>query len=97
MMDNTSTDWQHRASCRDQDPELFFPVSEVGPGAEQVQRAKAVCGSCPVRSECLAYAQSNGLDFGIFGGLTPDERRKSARRARRTTASTGTQSSPAQQ
>ncbi|WP_170837347.1 WhiB family transcriptional regulator [Actinopolyspora xinjiangensis] len=81
-MDNTNTDWQHRASCRDEDPELFFPVSEVGPGAQQVQQAKTICAKCPVSSECLAYAQRNGLDFGIFGGMTPEERRRSGRRAR---------------
>ncbi|SDJ95409.1 WhiB family transcriptional regulator, redox-sensing transcriptional regulator [Actinopolyspora mzabensis] len=82
MMDNTNTDWQHRASCRDEDPELFFPVSEVGPGAQQVQQAKKICAQCPVSSECLAYAQRTGLDFGIFGGMTPEERREAGRRAR---------------
>jgi WhiB family transcriptional regulator, redox-sensing transcriptional regulator len=73
-------DWQHRAACRDEDPELFFPVSELGPGARQVARAKAVCARCPVRAECLAYALEYGLDHGIFGGLTERERRRVRRR-----------------
>ncbi|MHA6615760.1 WhiB family transcriptional regulator [Pseudonocardia sp. DLS-67] len=68
-------DWRELAACRDQDPELFFPLSEVGPGARQVDRAKSVCARCPVRAECLAYALDNGLDHGIFGGTTETERR----------------------
>lgn len=75
-MKRVIVDWRHRAACRDEDPELFFPVSEVGPGAEQVARAKAVCARCPVRAECLEYALENGLDHGIFGGLTEQERRR---------------------
>lgn len=72
-------DWRERAACRDQDPELFFPVSEVGPGSEQVQRAKAVCARCPAQRECLEYAIEIGLAHGVFGGATPHERRKRAR------------------
>jgi WhiB family redox-sensing transcriptional regulator len=68
-------DWRLRAACKDQDPELFFPVSEKGPGARQAHRATAVCARCPVRSECLEYALDNGLDHGIFGGTTESERR----------------------
>ena len=76
-------DWRHHAACRDEDPELFFPLSEIGPGARQVDRAKAICGRCPVRAQCLEYAIDNGLDHGIFGGTTETERRTLRRRARR--------------
>ncbi|EHK88024.1 WhiB family transcriptional regulator [Saccharomonospora azurea] len=76
-------EWWHSAACRDEDPELFFPVSNMGPGAQQTARAKAVCARCPVRAECLSYALDNGLDHGIFGGLTEHERRDLVRRERR--------------
>ncbi|NIH79293.1 WhiB family transcriptional regulator [Amycolatopsis viridis] len=79
-------DWRTSAACRDEDPELFFPVSEMGPGARQVARAKAVCASCPVRAECLAYALDAGLDNGIFGGTTEQERRSLVRSRRRAEA-----------
>lgn len=79
-MEHNTTEWQHRAACRDEDPELFFPVSEMGPGARQVEKAKSVCARCPVRSECLNYALRNGLNHGIFGGMTESERRALARR-----------------
>jgi WhiB family redox-sensing transcriptional regulator len=68
--------WTRDAACRDVDPETFFPVSEVGPGARQVAEAKAVCARCPVREACLAFALDEGLDDGVFGGLTPTERCK---------------------
>lgn len=84
-MAGDATDWRHRAACRDEDPELFFPVSEVGPGARQVQQAKAVCNRCPVRTECLDTALRNGLTDGIFGGMTGRERREVARRGRSAT------------
>lgn len=76
---NRTTDWRDSAACRDEDPELFFPISEVGPGSAQVERAKSVCARCPVRSECLKYAMDSGLGYGIFGGLTVLERRQLAR------------------
>lgn len=68
--------WTERAACRDSDPELFFPVSDMGPGAKQVAEAKAVCARCPVQQECLTYAMDNGLNYGIFGGATEQERRQ---------------------
>jgi WhiB family redox-sensing transcriptional regulator len=83
-MDKTTTDWRDRAACRDTDPELFFPISDMGPGARQAAEAKAVCARCPVREQCLRHALDNGLDHGIFGGTTETERRELARRARRT-------------
>jgi WhiB family redox-sensing transcriptional regulator len=75
-------DWREHAACRDEDPELFFPLSEMGPGARQADEAKAVCARCPVREQCLEYALDNGLDHGIFGGLTESERRRLRRGAR---------------
>jgi WhiB family redox-sensing transcriptional regulator len=82
-MEHTKIGWQHRAACQDEDSELFFPVSDVGPGARQVEQAKAVCARCPVRSACLEYALDNGLDHGVFGGVTERERRNLARRSHR--------------
>lgn len=67
--------WAELAACKYEDPELFFPVSEVGPGARQVALAKAVCARCPVKADCLGFALDHGLDHGVFGGTTPDERR----------------------
>lgn len=46
-------DWRHEAVCRDEDPELFFPVGNSGPALTQIAKAKLVCNRCPVASSCL--------------------------------------------
>lgn len=82
-------DWRHRALCREEDPELFFPVGTTGPVFErQVTEAKRVCGRCPVQHECLQWAMETGQDAGIWGGLTEDERRALKRRGARARART---------
>jgi len=80
-MNDSMVGWAELAACKDEDSELFFPVSDVGPGARQTAQAKAVCARCPVRAECLGYALDSGLDYGVFGGTTADERRRLARSA----------------
>ena len=43
-------DWRHDAACRDEDPELFFPIGNTGPALLQIEEAKQVCRRCPVSS-----------------------------------------------
>lgn len=75
-------DWDLLAACRDaEDPDLWFPISE-----RETALAKAECSWCPVKAECLGCALDHGLDHGIFGGLTPDERRALVRQAPARTA-----------
>ena len=75
-------DWVHRARCKEEDPELFFPIGTTGPAAAQTEAAKAICMQCEVRTECLEWAMATGQDAGVWGGLSEDERR-ALRRARR--------------
>jgi WhiB family redox-sensing transcriptional regulator len=75
-------EWVHRARCKDEDPELFFPVGTTGPAATQIDTAKAICAQCAVRGECLEWAMTTSQDAGVWGGLSEDERR-ALRRARR--------------
>lgn len=67
--------WRVHAACRGEDPELFFPVGSAGPALTQIAEAKEVCARCPVREACLDFALSTGQDYGIWGGLTENERR----------------------
>jgi WhiB family redox-sensing transcriptional regulator len=62
-------DWASRGACRTSDPDALFVQ-----GAEQ-NRAKQVCMSCVVRTECLADALDNRVEFGVWGGMTERERR----------------------
>lgn len=67
--------WEEEAACGAFDPELFF-----GTTASDERRAKAICGTCAVRTECLAIALSSGIEFGVWGGLNERERRSLRRR-----------------
>src|SRR3712207_8386647 len=78
-------DWRHRALCRDEDPELFFPIGTTGPALVQIEQAKAVCQRCPVVESCLDWALRSGQDSGVWGGLSEDERRALKRRDRKST------------
>ncbi|GGQ83464.1 WhiB family transcriptional regulator [Streptomyces flaveolus] len=74
-------DWRDSAACTDQDPELFFPNGTEGGWKTVTHDAKAICARCPVASDCLTFALNENIDYGIFGGLTDNERRKLKRRA----------------
>jgi WhiB family redox-sensing transcriptional regulator len=74
-------DFRHRAICRDEDPEMFFPVGTSGPALLQLAAAKSICRRCPVITECLTFALENGRHEGVWGGMSEDERRELKRRA----------------
>ena len=81
--------WRHYAACRGQDPELFFPVGDSDLALRQLEQAKAVCAGCPVRSVCLEIAVLAGVEHGVWGGYSAEERgvpnrRTERRRTRRT-------------
>ncbi|MFI6505319.1 WhiB family transcriptional regulator [Nonomuraea typhae] len=65
--------WLRGGACRTSDPELFFPLA---PTPQQEARAKAVCARCQVLDQCRDYALGAGESEGIWGGMTPDERRR---------------------
>ncbi|MFD5032279.1 WhiB family transcriptional regulator [Streptomyces sp. NPDC058405] len=90
--DADTWEWLRQAACADADPELFFPVGESGPAAEQAERAKEVCHSCPVERQCLEWALDTGRTSGVWGGTDEEERRRLRRRADRRR---GAQGSPA--
>lgn len=80
---NNSFDWRTTAACSDKDPELFFPLGSAGTAVQQLEEAKAVCRSCDVATECLKCALETNQDYGVWGGLSEDERRTLKRRAMR--------------
>ena len=61
---------------------MFFPVSSVGPAQEDIAKAKAVCGSCQVRRQCLQFALATHQMYGVWGGTTEEERRLRVREQR---------------
>ncbi|WP_114853540.1 WhiB family transcriptional regulator [Brachybacterium sp. YJGR34] len=70
----SDSSWATRGACTTMDPDGFFVQ-----GKEQ-HALKSACGACPVRTECLADALDNRVDFGVWGGMTERERRRLLRR-----------------
>ncbi len=48
--------------CR-REPDLWFAEHPA-----DLERAKMMCGGCPVRRQCLAAALERGEPWGVWGG-----------------------------
>jgi len=81
----TSRDWQARGACRQEDPELFFPIGSSPLAKAQEDTAKRVCWRCPVMEMCGQYALESRQDTGVWGGMSEDDRRRLHRRKGRRT------------
>jgi WhiB family redox-sensing transcriptional regulator len=63
--------WHVDALCRQFDPEPWH--AEQGEGYEALKaEAKRICQLCPAINTCLAEHLTE--KYGIWGGLTPNER-----------------------
>src|SRR5262249_26877688 len=70
----SATNWRSAGACRSADPDLFFPISSVGPAQRQITRAKLICGGGGVRQEGLDFPPPPNQTYGISGGTTPEDR-----------------------
>ncbi|MFF4489477.1 WhiB family transcriptional regulator [Streptomyces sp. NPDC001544] len=71
---SNSTDWRTSAACRARGvhPDAMFPERDK----ERIDYARTICAGCPVSMACLRDAINSGdTQWGIRGGLTPEERR----------------------
>lgn len=73
---NENMQWQDQAACKGLDTDLFFhPDGERGASRrERAAAAKAVCLSCPVLKQCRSYALRAGEPYGVWGGMSEEER-----------------------
>jgi WhiB family redox-sensing transcriptional regulator len=71
-------EWETRAACRGQPSEVFFG-SDNETREDRSRRealAKRLCRGCPVLGQCQSYAVAAQEPYGIWGGMTPVERRR---------------------
>ncbi|MBY6683126.1 WhiB family transcriptional regulator [Rhodococcus sp. BP-316] len=61
--------WQLDAACRGERSASFFDTDPAGEAT-----AKKLCEVCPVAAQCLEYAMDAEEPYGIWGGLSPEER-----------------------
>ena len=74
-------EWREQAACLPLPGILFFGLDDSESPIERrarEERAKSICATCGVRSECLAYALVTKEPYGIWGGLTELERKAMA-------------------
>lgn len=76
-----SDDWRAQAACREIDIEVFFAVDE-----DSQRAAVAVCETCPVRQPCLEYAITSREQYGVWGGVREQDRKRLVRARRREAA-----------
>ena len=69
-------EWQYEGACRATGSEQFFhPEGERGASRRRRDaNAKAICGECPVIQQCREHALKVREPYGVWGGLTEDER-----------------------
>jgi WhiB family redox-sensing transcriptional regulator len=67
--------WRKRAACVGESPELFFPDGNTGPALLQIEEAEVVCRRCEVTVTCLKWAIESSQDYGVWGGMSENERR----------------------
>lgn len=84
LLDNY--EWQYKGECNKHNPETFFlPYNaRMSEKTALIKVAKDICAQCPVIAECLSYALDTEQEFGVWGGLSEDERRRILLRRKRT-------------
>lgn len=67
--------WMTSRACTSADAELFHTHTSAFTEATAAP-AKKICARCPdeTKAACLAFGIAAGDRWGIYGGLTPDER-----------------------
>jgi WhiB family redox-sensing transcriptional regulator len=72
-----SAAWQEDAACRGPQSTVFFPPATFERKELRLRRerrAKAICATCTVAAQCLAFALRNREPHGVWGGLNESER-----------------------
>jgi WhiB family transcriptional regulator, redox-sensing transcriptional regulator len=69
-------EWQYEGSCNNVDPETFFlePLTRGKNKRDKERAALAICKTCPVKQACLNHALSIPEVYGVWGGMTEDQR-----------------------
>lgn len=70
-------EWHQRANCRGTDTDEFYP--EKG---GSTRTAKRICDRCEVKTECAQDAVERREPYGVWGGMSQNERRALGRSER---------------
>ena len=68
--------WRKQAACAGVHISIFIFHDDVKYNKTTKKKALEYCNSCPVKQDCLRFAYDNNIQHGVYGGLTPKERRR---------------------
>lgn len=72
-----TTDWRLQGACSTHpEPDIWHATGATTQSRSDLDEAKALCNSCPVRQACQDWALTNREAYGLWGGLTEGERRR---------------------
>ncbi|WP_395728441.1 WhiB family transcriptional regulator [Nakamurella sp.] len=68
--------WQLAGACRGMDVDAFFLAAGERRRSKQrrIEAAKLTCRTCPVIAQCRTYALRTREPYGVWGGLSEEER-----------------------
>lgn len=69
LLEGLRPGWMRDALCREYPAAWWFPPPHAKP-----TNALDVCWRCMVRAECLAYADAEQLDHGVWGATSAGQR-----------------------
>jgi WhiB family redox-sensing transcriptional regulator len=75
-------EWSSRAACRGADQDPFFPTVEDSSHVNErytYASARAICKTCAVLDDCRSFALAHEPGGGMWGGLTPRQRKEARR------------------
>ena len=68
--------WRDSAACKGVEVQVFIPNTKNGKlGRNTYTKARTFCDVCSVQKQCLMYALDEDIEFGMYGGTVPKERR----------------------
>jgi len=76
-------EWQFEGACNGEETNEFFLEDDMR-GAKKINRqvsAIAICNTCPVKQQCLDHALKVPEMYGIWGGMTEEQRHTLAKRS----------------
>jgi WhiB family redox-sensing transcriptional regulator len=65
--------WRKEASCKEENPDIFYPDMATSQGQKIARFAIKICSECPVRVRCAEHGIRHER-YGVWGGMTEGER-----------------------
>jgi WhiB family redox-sensing transcriptional regulator len=74
--------WQFEGACNGIETDEFFLEDNMRGKTKRIREvnAIAICNTCPVKQQCLDHALSVPEVYGVWGGMTEEQRHLLAKR-----------------